>query len=84
MEEVQEFFRPCAVDPWSINTGDRILRLWRYRAQNIIFTNAEYHAVTGSVRRNKALDEEKKRTGIKQIESLFPTAKTHDPRIYQH
>jgi hypothetical protein len=82
-EEVDEMYRPCAVDPGvstliaaSYGCGDQP---HEYRT----FHNGEYYAFHGCTRRNNRLNEQKTRDGIKGIESSFPSTKTADSRLYE-
>lgn len=83
IDEVDEFFRPVAVDPGvasvltaSYGHGSACHEIRKF------FSN-EYYAATGSPRRNKYLDKQKQQAGIKDIETGFPTAKIVDPQQYR-
>ena len=73
LEEVEEFFRPCAVDP---GVATLVTASYGTNGERRRFTNSEYYAVTGSLRRNNEINKLKQRSGIQTIESQFPTAKT--------
>jgi hypothetical protein len=73
IQEVEEFFRPCAVDP---GVATLVTASYGIDGERRRFTNNEYYAVTGSGRRNHDLNKLKRRSGIQVIESQFPTAKT--------
>lgn len=82
-DEVQHYFRPLAVD-----TGVRNLFTASYGTgseQHEIrnFSSAEWHANSGSKRRNAKVQAEKDQAGIGQIEAQWPTAKTANVFGYQ-
>lgn len=81
-EEVDGFFRPCAVDPGITNVLTASFGHGGTEHEIRKFSGAEYYATTGSPRRNKELDKEKHEAGIKDIESRFPTCKTANRNQY--
>jgi hypothetical protein len=83
MQEVDEYFRSCAVDPGVNTLVTAAYGHGNERHQLRRFSNSEYYAVTGSSRRNDQLNKKKESHGIKAIEDKFPTAKTADHREYE-
>lgn len=75
-EEVEEFFRPCAVDPGVTNLITAAYGAGRESHDIRSFSNNEYYAMTGSKRRNYELNKKKEASGIADIESRFPSART--------
>lgn len=81
-EEIENYFMPCALDP-----GRRDIFQAAYGAQNTEHeirrsSTREYYQWTGSPKRNENLKKARKRNGIEEIESNFPSAKTADITRY--
>src|ERR1700676_4513564 len=67
--EIQEFFRPCAVDP---GVGNLITAAYGFGHTDYeirTFSNKEYYCLTGSKQRNAKINKEKLILGISHIES---------------
>ncbi|KAG0163019.1 hypothetical protein DFQ29_003491, partial [Apophysomyces sp. BC1021] len=82
-DAINEFFRPVAIDPgvrhlftasYDYGSGEHEIRRC---------STPEYYALTGSARRNHDLDKKKQASGVKLIESEFPTAKTANRDQYR-
>jgi hypothetical protein len=80
--EIDAFYRPCAVDP---GVATLLTASYGYGSHTEIrtYSSREYYSETGSKRRNVELNKEKERTGIKRVETNFPTAKTARLEQYQ-
>lgn len=71
-EEVEQYFRPCAVDPGRIDAfvsyhgGNDIRRL----------SSSEYYNMHGTVTRQKSEQGRKGRSGLEAIETNIPSPKT--------
>ncbi|KAL1934459.1 hypothetical protein VTP01DRAFT_6641 [Rhizomucor pusillus] len=75
-EEIENYFMPCGLNP-----GRRNIFQAAYGAQNTEHeirrsSTREYYQWTGSPKRNENLKKARKRNGIEEIESNFPSAKT--------
>lgn len=82
VDEVDDFFRPAAVDPGICHLFTASYGYGNDEHELRRCSTSEYYAYIGSGRRNHDLNKEKQATGIKLIESEFPTAKTADIRQY--
>jgi hypothetical protein len=80
--EIDAFYRPCAVDP---GVATLLTASYGYGSHTEIrtYSSGEYYSETGSKRRNVELNKEKETTGIKRVETNFPTAKTARLEQYQ-
>ena len=76
LEEIENFYRPCAVDP-GVNTLLTAAYGHGREAHEIRqFSSKEFYSVSGSKQRTCMLNKEKERTGVRLIESSFPSGKT--------
>ncbi|KAL1931690.1 hypothetical protein VTP01DRAFT_9833 [Rhizomucor pusillus] len=81
-EEIENYFMPCALDP-----GRRDIFQAAYGAQNTEHeirrtSTREYYQWAGSPKRIENLKKTRKRNGIEEIESKFPSAKNADITRY--
>lgn len=82
--EIQEFFRPCAVDP---GVGSLITAAYGFGNTDHeirTFSNKEYYCLTGSKQRNAKINKEKLILGISHIESRMPSARTVNKAAYMN
>jgi hypothetical protein len=80
--EIQEFFRPCAVDP---GVGTLVTAAYGFGADRHeirTFSNREYYSVTGSKQRNSRRNKEKLVAGISPIDSGMPSARSVEKAAY--
>lgn len=78
-EEVDQFFRPCTVDP------NRIDIFTSYHGKNDLrrLSTSEYYNMNGVVNRQRLEQERKKANRIEQIETNVPSPKTTSDTNYK-
>jgi hypothetical protein len=76
--EVDQFFRPCAVDPGRTHAFTAAYPDGQSRR---LGTN-EYYNMAGTISRNHKLEKMKQDSGIQQLESAIPSPKTANIRNY--
>jgi hypothetical protein len=81
--EVEEFFRPCAIDPGVTTLITAAYGTGSDSHEVRSFSNKEYYALTGSKRRNADMNKKKTSCGIATIESKMPSPKTVNLSEYQ-
>ncbi|KAI7899683.1 uncharacterized protein BX663DRAFT_554638 [Cokeromyces recurvatus] len=71
-EEINRYFRPCAVDP---NRKDAFVS---YHENTDIrrLSSAEYYDMSGNVNRQKMEKEHKRRSNVETVETQIPSSKT--------
>ena len=82
-EEVDEFFRSCAVDPGVRTLLMASMDMAATSRRFVSFPSRNTMQWPRSSRSNHDLNKQKEIVGIKRIESEFPTDKTADTRQYQ-
>ncbi|OZJ06030.1 hypothetical protein BZG36_01106 [Bifiguratus adelaidae] len=82
IEEVEAWFRPCAVDPGGTQAFAASYGAGQEQHEQRRVATREYYAQTGSAGRNRALQRKKERAGIAHIEQTMPTGKTADHDQY--
>lgn len=77
-EEVDQYFRPCTVDPNRTNV------FTSYHGKNDLrrLSTAEFYNMNGTVNRQKLEQDRKRRLNIEQIESHIPSPKTANVQLY--